>query len=150
LEHSFQMTEKDIQKIRDFNRFYTNIIGLVDNHILDSPYSLPEARVLYEMYHHQPCTASEVILSVKMDKGYLSRIIKSFKKSGLIKSKPSKEDGRALLLVLTSKGNSEFDKINSASANQIESLLSRLSAEKIKELIHCMDRLKRILTTTEQ
>jgi DNA-binding MarR family transcriptional regulator len=139
------MTEKDIQSIRDFNRFYTNIIGLVDNHILDSPYSLPEARVLYELFHHQPCTASTIMASITMDKGYLSRVLKSFEKKGLLIRKPSKDDGRVATLVLTSKGNSEFSKINQASAAQIKELLAGMSPQEIKEAIHHMEQLKKLL-----
>lgn len=139
------MTEKDIQSIRDFNRFYTNIIGLVDNHILDSPYSLPEARVLYELSHHQPCTASTIMASITMDKGYLSRVLKSFEKKGLLVRKQSKDDGRATTLVLTSKGNSEFSKINQASAAQIKELLTGMSQQEIKDAIHHMEQLKKLL-----
>jgi DNA-binding MarR family transcriptional regulator len=140
------MTEKDIQRIRDFNRFYTNIIGLVDNHILKSPYSLPEARVLYELYHHQPCTASTIMASINMDKSYLSRLLKSFEKKGLLARKQSKEDGRASILVLTTKGNQEFENINKASAYQIKQLLSSLSQEEVKEAIQHMEQLKKILS----
>ncbi|MBY0433445.1 MAG: MarR family winged helix-turn-helix transcriptional regulator [Cyclobacteriaceae bacterium] len=140
------MTEKDIQHIRDFNRFYTNIIGLVDNHILNSAYSLPEARVLYELFHHQPCTASTIMTSINMDKGYLSRVLKSFEKKGLLARKQSKEDGRASTLVLTAKGSKEFESINQASASQIKELLSRLSPGQIKEAIEHMGQLKEILS----
>ena len=139
------MTEKDIQNIRDFNRFYTNIIGLVDNHILDSPYSLPEARVLYELYHHQPCTASVIMASIDMDKGYLSRVLKSFEKKGLLIRKASKDDGRAATLVLTAKGENEFSKINRASAIQIEELFARMSRDEIKDTLYHMEQLKKIL-----
>jgi DNA-binding MarR family transcriptional regulator len=139
------MTEKDIQHIRDFNRFYTNVIGLVDNHILNSQYSLPEARVLYELFHQQPCTASAIMTSINMDKGYLSRVLKLFEKKGLLVRKQSKEDGRASTLVLTAKGNNEFDSINQASASQIREILSHLSPQEIKAAIDFMRRLKEIL-----
>jgi len=139
------MTDKDIQRIRDFNRFYTNIIGLVDNHILNSPYSLPEARVLYELFHHQPCTASTIMASIDMDKGYLSRLLKTFEKKGIVTRKQSKEDGRASTLVLTSKGNSEFNKINQASANQIKEVLAGLSEQEVKEVIQLMEQLKKLM-----
>jgi DNA-binding MarR family transcriptional regulator len=139
------MTEKDIQSIRDFNRFYTNVIGLVDNHILDSPYSLPEARVLYELFHRQPCTASHIMTAINMDKGYLSRVLKAFEKKGLLTRKPSKEDGRVATLVLTAKGEREFSSINQASAAQIEGLLTGMSQHEIREAIHHMEQLKKIL-----
>jgi DNA-binding MarR family transcriptional regulator len=140
------MTTNEIQQIRDFNRFYTSVIGLLDNHILNSPYSLPEARVLYELYHHQPCTASDVMAAIKMDKGYLSRILKSFEKKGLTCRKQSKEDARASHVTLTAKGNTEFNKINIASSNQIKAMLSRLTANEIKQLVQHMDEIKKILS----
>lgn len=141
------MTEQEVQKIRDFNRFYTNVIGLVDNHILNSPYSLPEARVLYELYHHQPCTASRIMESINMDKGYLSRLLKSFEKKGILTRRASKEDKRATHLSLTAKGNKQFESINKASATQIKNLLSRVSNAEAKELIKLFDRVKKILST---
>jgi DNA-binding MarR family transcriptional regulator len=144
------MTEKDIQRIRDFNRFYTNIIGLVDNHILNSKYSLPEARVLYELFHHQPCTASTIMTSISMDKGYMSRVLKSFEKKGLLNRKQSKEDGRASTLVLTAKGIKEFEGINQASASQIKDLLSNLNSQDIQAAIEHMEHLKEILSKTSR
>src|SRR5215216_5088372 len=101
------MNSAAIESVREFNRFYTKVIGLLDNHLLDSPYSLPEARVLYELYHQQPCTASAIMTTVEMDKGYLSRVLALFSRRGLLTKKKNKEDGRATFLTLTAKGNSE-------------------------------------------
>ena len=139
------MSEREIQIVRDFNRFYTNVLGLVSDHILESDYSLPEARVLYELHHHQPCTASTIILSINMDKGYLSRILKAFERKGILAKKQSKMDGRVSRLLLTKKGEREFRKINSASAFQIKHLLNALNQQELKEAIHCMEQLKEIL-----
>jgi DNA-binding MarR family transcriptional regulator len=140
------MTIDEIQEIREFNRFYTSIIGLLNNHILESPYSLPEARVIYELFNRQHCTATEIIEITKIDKGYLSRILLSFKKSGLLAKKKSKKDSRATLLTLTAKGESEFTKINTASIEQVRALFSKLSSTEIQEVIHHMKELKRILS----
>jgi len=83
------MTTGDIQSVRDFNRFYTNIIGLLDRHILDSTYSLPEARVLFELNQQESCTAREILGVIKMDKSYLSRMLAQFESNGLIRKKTS-------------------------------------------------------------
>ncbi len=139
------MKQEEIQEVRDFNRFYTNIIGLLDNHFLNSAYTLPEARVLYELAHYQPCTASKIMESIKIDKGYLSRTLKSFEKRGLLTKKENKEDGRSSTLVLTAKGNSEFSKINAASILQITESMSKLKPAKVKELLRCMQGIKQIL-----
>jgi DNA-binding MarR family transcriptional regulator len=139
------MKDEQIQQVRDFNRFYTSIIGLLDDYILDSPYSLPEARVLYELYHHSPCTASDLMTAIKMDKGYLSRILKSFIKKGLVMGKKSKVDGRATELMTTAKGKKEFEKINTASVAQVRDILSVLNKEEIEKVIHHMTALKKLL-----
>jgi len=79
------MKSQFIKEIRAFNRFYTNIIGLLDKHILNSNYSLPEVRIMFELYHNAGLTASDITSLIDIDKGYLSRILKDFQKNKLIK-----------------------------------------------------------------
>src|ERR1043166_10284669 len=98
------MAAKHIASVRSFNRFYTDIIGLLDRFILDSNYSLPEVRILYELYHQPGQTAKSIIGSFRIDKGYLSRILLKFEKSKIISSKPASGDGRSIELELTAKG----------------------------------------------
>lgn len=144
------MNGKEIGQVREFNRFYTEVIGLLDTHILDSAYSLPEARVLYELYHLQPCQAKQLLESVSMDKGYLSRLLKVFVKKGIVTRKQSTTDGRATLLMLTAKGNREFENLNKASMNQISKMLSALSAKEMGEVLNHMKELKRILSKSSE
>lgn len=139
------MTEKDIQRVREFNRFYTNLLGLLDRHILESDFSLPEARVLYELYHERPCSATRLLEKVNMDKGYLSRVLKQFEKRGLLVRKPDKTDGRAAVLSLTAKGEREFVKINEASAHQLHTLYSALSASDQRKIIGHMEEIQKLL-----
>src|SRR4051794_32657555 len=98
------MKPQHVQELRAFNRFYTNIIGLLDRHILNSNYSLPEVRVMYELYHRTALTASDIIALIDMDKGYLSRILKKFGKSKLINKINSSTDKRASVVQLSPKG----------------------------------------------
>jgi DNA-binding MarR family transcriptional regulator len=139
------MNAIDIESVREFNRFYTSIIGLLNNHLLDSPYSLPEARIVYELYHRQPCTARDLMASVEMDKGYLSRVLTAFIRKGLLTKKQSKEDGRAAFLTLTTKGNSEFKKLNKASVNQIKQMIKPLSSVQKNNLVKYMKAIQGIL-----
>ncbi|HXL56601.1 MAG TPA: helix-turn-helix domain-containing protein, partial [Chitinophagaceae bacterium] len=96
--------EKIIGEIRAFNRFYTNIIGVLVNHILNTDYSLTEARILFEIYNNDNCTARTIKNIIKIDEGYLSRIIDKLVKQKLIKKQQSKLDGRVYILILTSFG----------------------------------------------
>ena len=93
-------TQLFIEKIRSFNRFYTNIIGLLDQHFLDTPFSLTEGRVLYEIRHMEECSAKKIRENINIDEGYLSRIIDKFIKKGLITKTPSRDDKRLHIIVL--------------------------------------------------
>ncbi len=138
---------RHIKRIRAFNRFYTDVIGLLDQHILDSRYSLPEVRVLYEMYYNDADTANQIISLIHIDKGYLSRILLKFEKEKLISKKRAIEDGRSLLLTLTSKGRVEFEKLDLASYNQVKQIISHLRKKKHDELVYHMNAIKEILHT---
>src|SRR4030095_7127802 len=93
-----------IDKIRGFNRFYTTVIGLLDQHFLDSPFSLTEGRVLYEICNTDECTAKKIREKILIDEGYLSRILDSFSKRGFIKKTPSQMDRRLRIIIPTEKG----------------------------------------------
>src|SRR5574342_695825 len=101
-----------IARIRSFNRFYTNIIGLLEQHFLDSPFSLTEGRVLYEICNTEDCSAKKIRANIVIDEGYLSRILDSFVKRGLIQKTPSPMDGRLRIILPTKKGKREFSKLN--------------------------------------
>ena len=135
--------------IREFNRFYTGVIGLLDQHILDSAFSLAEARILYELYHRQPCTASDIITHLSIDKGHLSRILDQFKKRALLTRDKSKADRRASHLSLTPKGNIEFEKLNQASEQQIKSLLKKTPVKDRAALVHHMNEIIKILSQAQ-
>src|ERR1700741_4296100 len=108
------MIQKQILRVRAFNRFYTNVIGLLEQRLLQSPFSLPEARVLYEMAQRKFTTASEIQGIITIDRGYLSRIIAQFIDDGLISRKKSVDDGRSYLISLTEKGRKTFTQMNEA------------------------------------
>ncbi|HET6995069.1 MAG TPA: MarR family winged helix-turn-helix transcriptional regulator [Chitinophagaceae bacterium] len=140
------MKEKHIAEVRAFNRFYTGIIGLLDRYILKSRYSLPEVRVLYELYHHKNITASEIISSLQMDKGYLSRILQQFTRKRLVVKKISVADGRAVHLTLTPVGRNEFETLNRESDKQIQEILEKLSPDDCERLTRYMAEIRNLLT----
>src|SRR5579872_3217879 len=129
------MNFQHIKELRAFNRFYTNIIGLLDRHILDSSYSLPEARILFELYHNENLAASDIITLIDIDKSYLSRILKKFEKNKLISKAISLRDRRSVVLRLSAKGRKEFENLNKGSDKQIESLFKNLSDKECDDLV---------------
>ncbi|MEP6988958.1 MAG: bifunctional helix-turn-helix transcriptional regulator/GNAT family N-acetyltransferase [Chloroflexota bacterium] len=134
-----------IESIRHFNRFYTRQIGVLEEGLLNSPYSLTEARIIYELAHHEQTTATELANELKLDAGYLSRILRDFAKRVLIDKQPSETDGRQTVLSLTEAGQGAFALLNSRSRNQIELMLNGLSAADQNRLIESMHTIQSLL-----
>jgi DNA-binding MarR family transcriptional regulator len=136
---------KASQEIRMFNRFYTNIIGVVDRRILHTPYSLTEARILFEIFHDPNCTATRIKKILQVDEGYLSRTIDKLIKLGLITRKQLQSDGRVLILSLSKKGEREFLKINEAAEASVKSMIEHLSPDEVDEILVLMRRIQELL-----
>lgn len=134
-----------ISKIRSFNRFYTNVIGLLDQHFLDSPFSLTEGRVLYEICNTEECSAKKIRENISIDEGYLSRILDHFVKRGLIRKTPSSKDGRLRIIVPTEKGKREFSNINTNSNDVISQMIDKLSEEECQDLLSKMEAIRALL-----
>jgi len=100
--------DQQIEAVRRFNRFYTRQIGLLHEGLLDSAFSLTEARLLYELAHRHNGTAKQLAEELGLDEGYLSRILRTFKERGLIQRERSQSDGRQVLLRLTERGQKTF------------------------------------------
>ncbi len=128
-----------IHVIRRFNRFYTNILGLLDQHLLDSEFSLSEARVLYEIGNTENSTAKKLIEELKIDPGYLSRIIKRFERQSLIYREKSAEDGRLYYLYLTDQGKATLSKLNELSDRQIRQIVGELSEQEQTHIVESME-----------
>jgi DNA-binding MarR family transcriptional regulator len=138
--------QRTIEDIRAFNRYYTGLIGLLNDHLLDSEYSLAEVRILYEINTNQPVSASQIMAEMDIDKGYLSRVIKLFEKNGLISKQVSGEDARVTLVSLTPQGSALFNELNVASNQQIETLISKLTKEEQRTLVGHMQAIRVLLT----
>ena len=134
-----------VEAVRRFNRFYTQQIGVLPEKLLRSPFSLAEARVLYELAHQKKTTATELAGELGLDGGYLSRILRDFRKRGLIAKQPSPTDARQTFLWLTKPGQDAFATINVRSRNQIEAILNGLSAGDQKRLVAAMDTIEKLL-----
>lgn len=131
--------------VRRFNRFYTQRIGVLNEGLWHSPFSLSEARVLYELAQHEQTTATELGKELRMDAGYLSRILRSFTKQGLIDKLPSDTDGRQTILRLTPQGQHAFATINAESQHEIEALLHELAPPDQQRLVTAMQTIEALL-----
>ncbi len=128
-----------VYRIREFNRFYTVLLGLLDRKFLDSEFSVTETRVLFELNDNDECSANDLVNKLHIDKSYLSRIIKHFKDEGLLSKQTSEKDARSFKLSLTDKGKNITDKLIGASNKQISSLLESLNLEECNDICRAMD-----------
>jgi DNA-binding MarR family transcriptional regulator len=140
------MNAQAIDDFRSFNRFYTAVIGLLDKHILNSSYTLAEVRIMYELYHGRNKTASHLIQSLSIDKGYLSRVLQQFEKAKLVKRQRSSEDTRVVRVSLTAEGRRVFQQLDKASSEQVSSILTEIPAKDLNVLLGCMAEIRRILS----
>lgn len=138
--------------IRKFNRFYTKVLGLLDKHLLDSNFSLSEARVLYEIGNTEHCTARVLIDLLRIDAGYLSRILKRFEKQGLTYRVQSEMDGRSSFLYLSSLGEETLSQMNALSDDQIRKMIIGLTDRSQISIARSMTTIERELSDnpTEQ
>ncbi len=133
------------EQVRGFNRFYTRQIGLLREGLLDSPFSLTQARILFELGTRAGVRPSDLVRELELDPGYLSRLLQSFEKRGLVKRTPSKDDRRVQFLAVTVKGRREFEKLNSRSRNEIGGMLARLDGLQQQRLVESMAAIRDLL-----
>jgi DNA-binding MarR family transcriptional regulator/GNAT superfamily N-acetyltransferase len=131
-------TNTRVQSVRGFNRFYTKQIGVLQQGWLGSPFSLPEARVLYELAHHELPTASEVGKELGLDAGYLSRMLRSLEHRGFVRRTRSKADGRRAHLSLTKAGRTAFEQLNQQTHLDVTAMLGQLSAGEQRQVVEAM------------
>jgi DNA-binding MarR family transcriptional regulator/GNAT superfamily N-acetyltransferase len=134
--------------VRRFNRSYTRRIGVLRDDFLKSPYSLAEARVLYELAHRQKPTAGEIAAELGLDHGYLSRILRGFNERGLIIKTPSPDDRRQSLLSLTVKGRMAFAPLDQRSQDDVAAMLGKLSSADQDRLVAAMGTIEQVLGET--
>jgi DNA-binding MarR family transcriptional regulator/N-acetylglutamate synthase-like GNAT family acetyltransferase len=134
-----------IDRIRGFNRLYTRQLGLLDQGLLGSEFTLTEARVLYELAKHGETTATEIAHELGIDLGYMSRLIKKFDRRRFIKRARSPVDARKSRLRLTKKGRTAFNPLDRAARSQIAAMIGPMTREQRRELLAAMQRIRRLL-----
>jgi DNA-binding MarR family transcriptional regulator/GNAT superfamily N-acetyltransferase len=142
--------DRRVSAVRRFNRFYTRQIGVLQSGYLDSPFSLTEVRVLYELAHHEESTASGLAGELGLDEGYLSRILRGFKKQGLIDKRPSEVDRRQSILWVTDLGREVFAPLQARSHQEIGAMLNALSAAEQYRLVDAMRTIESMLSTRQE
>ena len=138
------VSDRQIAAVRAFNRAYTRKIGALDQHIHKSPYSLSEARVIYELAHRDDLSAKEIGSELGLDAGYLSRIVQNFEEAGLISRKPLPSDRRQHQLSLTAKGRQAFARLDRNSQEEVAAMLTALSADDRRRLTEAMAIIERL------
>src|ERR1700677_379747 len=136
--------DKQVSAIRAFNRFYTRKIGVLDGMASD-PFSLAEARVLYELAHRQQPTATEIRMELGLDAGYMSRILRGLERRKLLRREASKTDERQRFLSLTPKGRKAFVPLDERSNRDIAAMLEKLAAPEQRQLVAAVELVHRLL-----
>ncbi|HWH03818.1 MAG TPA: bifunctional helix-turn-helix transcriptional regulator/GNAT family N-acetyltransferase [Gemmatimonadales bacterium] len=136
---------EQIAAVRRFNRFYTRQIGLLDEHLNGSPFSYPEARIMYELAHSKDASASDLVMGLGMDAGFVSRILVRLERRGLISRRRSESDGRVSQLNLTTRGQTEFAALNAASQRDMSRMLGRIKGDGPDRLIGAMRAIEDLL-----
>jgi DNA-binding MarR family transcriptional regulator/predicted GNAT family acetyltransferase len=138
-------TEDRVAAMRRFSRFYTRRLGVLDDRFLDSPFSLAEARVLYELTQRDRATATELCASLGLDAGYLSRIVRGFAERGLVSKTPAPQDRRQSRLALTAKGRKAFAPLERRSHDDVAAMLGALSDAEQERVVAAMGAIERLI-----
>jgi len=135
-----------VDAVRRFNRFYTRRIGALRSDFAGSPYPLPEARLIYELGRRRRCTATELRAELDLDAGYLSRMLASLGRRGLVRAERSSEDARARLLSLTARGREAFALLDRRSRDEVSAMLRGIAAPDRERLVGAMRTVQSLLT----
>jgi DNA-binding MarR family transcriptional regulator/GNAT superfamily N-acetyltransferase len=134
-----------IEAVRRFNRFYTRRIGVLQPQFLGGPYSLPQARVLYELGQRGECTATVLGADLDLDLGYLSRLLQGLKRQGLVDGERAKHDARQTRLSLTGKGRKAYSQLDARSREEVGGMLAKLAAPEQARLVDSLRAVERLL-----
>ncbi|MBR1228414.1 MULTISPECIES: helix-turn-helix domain-containing GNAT family N-acetyltransferase [unclassified Bradyrhizobium] len=138
-------SDEAVAAVRAFNRFYTRKLGVLDQQLMKSPFSLSEARVLYELAYREDLSAKEIGAELGLDAGYLSRIVQNFDENGLLTRKPLPADRRQFRLALTPKGRQTFTKLERSMQDDIGAMLAALPRGGSQKLVGAMAEIERLL-----
>jgi DNA-binding MarR family transcriptional regulator/N-acetylglutamate synthase-like GNAT family acetyltransferase len=142
--------ERQVAAVRRFSRFYTRKFGIIEPKLLDSPWTLQEARIIYEIAERQTCTATDLVRALGLDAGYLSRTLQTLQRRQVVARKPSKTDRRATELALTAKGRAAFAELDDRSRGEVAGLLGKLETADRAGIVHAMRTIEQALELPAQ
>jgi DNA-binding MarR family transcriptional regulator/GNAT superfamily N-acetyltransferase len=142
--------ERQIAAVRRFSRFYTRKLGIIEPKLLDSPWTLQEARIIYEIAERQTCTATDLVRALGLDAGYLSRTLQTLQRRQIVARKPSRTDRRAAELALTAKGRAAFAELDGRSRSEVAGLLGKLETADRTTVIAAMTAIEQALEPPAQ
>ena len=134
-----------IAAVRRFNRFYTRQVGALDEGHLHSPFSLAEVRALYELAHRESPTAADLGRDLRLDAGYLSRLVRGLERRGLVERAPSPRDGRQSLLRLTADGRTTFAQLDTKASAEVGALIAPLTDSQQRRLLDALHAIESLL-----
>jgi DNA-binding MarR family transcriptional regulator/GNAT superfamily N-acetyltransferase len=142
--------DDQIAAVRGFSRFYTRKFGIIEPKLLDSPWTLQEARIIYEIAERQTCTATDLVRALGLDAGYLSRTLQALQRRQVVTRKPSKADRRVTELALTAKGRAAFAELDRRSRGEVAGLLGKLDTAERAAVVNAMGTIERSLQPSAQ
>jgi DNA-binding MarR family transcriptional regulator/GNAT superfamily N-acetyltransferase len=142
--------ESQVAAVRGFSRFYTRKLGIIEPKLLDSPWSLQEARIIYEIAERQTCTATDLAHALGLDAGFLSRTLRDLQECQVVARRPSKADRRATELTLTAKGRAAFAELDSRSRSVVAGLIGNLDANDRAAIVNAMTTIEQTLEPPAQ
>jgi DNA-binding MarR family transcriptional regulator/GNAT superfamily N-acetyltransferase len=136
---------RQIAAVRRFSRFYTRKLGIIEPKLLDSPWTLQEARIIWEIAERQTCTATDLVRALGLDAGFLSRTLQALQRRQIVARKPSKADRRVTGLSLTAKGRAAFADLDSRSRKEVADLLGSLESAERAAVVGAMTAIEQAL-----
>jgi DNA-binding MarR family transcriptional regulator/GNAT superfamily N-acetyltransferase len=130
--------ESQIAAVRGFSRFYTKKLGIIEPKLLDSPWTLQEARIIYEIAQQPGCTATDLVRALGLDAGFLSRTLQALQRRQIVARKASKADRRASEIALTAKGRAAFAQLDDRSRREVAALLGKLDQAERAAVVDAM------------
>jgi DNA-binding MarR family transcriptional regulator/GNAT superfamily N-acetyltransferase len=140
-----QPSEDTVAALRRFSRFFTRQLGLLDEHLLDSGFSLTEVRVLYEIAHREAPAATDLVRELALDAGHLSRLLRRLGTRGLVRRKADAGDARRSVLTLSAAGRRAIASLEEAASTQAAALVAHLDAGRAAELRAAMSTIEAAL-----